>query len=268
MTRKLNILTCLYTLFLILLFLSGSISGIFGEIIYLLSFALPVCIGVSLTRDEGVKSVKYLTLDYEGARRTLPLVAPTVSVVMIVSYLTSLLIFVISGKTNSVDVGDSLLLAIITHALLPAVLEEVLFRYLPLRLLGEHSRRAAILISAFFFALVHHNLFTIPYAFIAGIIFMTIDIALDSVIPSIIIHFINNSLSVVFIFADGNSDFKASLLVIWGLLTLLSFIDIIGGKYYPKRVKYAFAEGEKTEITIPMLIFAVVTLTMALAALM
>lgn len=267
MKRKVDILACLYSLFLILLLLSGSISGILSEIVYLLAFAVPIFIGVYLTRNGDVKIKKYLTIDYEGARRTLPLVAPTVSVVMIISYLTSLIIFAITKKTNNVDLGDSFLLALVSHALLPAVLEEALFRYLPLRLLGSHSRRGAILVSAFFFALVHHNLFTIPYAFIAGVIFMTIDIALDSVIPSVIIHFINNALSVAFIFGESVSGLNVAVLIILGLLTFLSFIDIIGGGYYPKRVKYAFAKGEGFEITLPMLIFAAVTLTIAVASL-
>lgn len=267
MKRKLNILTILYLFFLVLLFLSGSISGVLGEAVYLLAFALPVGIGVYLTRDGSIRGKKLLTLDYEGSRRTLPIVAPTVSVVMLVSYLTSLLIFAVSGKTNSVDVGDSFILAIFSHALLPAVLEEALFRYLPMRLLSEHSRRGTILISAFFFALVHHDLFIIPYAFIAGVIFMMIDIALDSVIPSLIIHFLNNCLSVILIFAGDNTEFKWSVIVIWGILTFLSLIDIIGGKYYPKRVKYAFTDGEKLEITFPMLIFAALTLTIAFMSL-
>ena len=42
MKRKLNILTYLYTLFLVLLFLSGQFSGIIGDLIYLLSFALAI----------------------------------------------------------------------------------------------------------------------------------------------------------------------------------------------------------------------------------
>jgi hypothetical protein len=136
-----------------------------------------------------------------------------------------------------------------------------------MRLLSEHSRRGTILISAFFFALVHHDLFIIPYAFIAGVIFMTIDIALDSVIPSLIIHFLNNSLSVILIFAGDNTELKWSVIVIWVILTFLSLIDIIGGNYYPKRVKCAFTDGEKLEITLPMLIFAALTLTIAFMSL-
>lgn len=269
MERKINILSTLYFLFLILLFLSGSLSEPLSTVIYFLAFILPIALSLFLTRDEGVEKSRFLTLDYEGLRRTLPIIFPTVSAVIFISYLTSLIIYLISGRTNSVDVGDSFILALINHALLPAILEEALFRYIPMRLLAHHSRRATVLISAFFFALVHHDLFSIPYAFIAGVIFMTVDITLNSVIPSVIIHFINNALSVSLIMFDDNPNFAPSLFIILGLLTLLSLIYVIGGDYYKKKVLYVFKRGkEKMKITIPMLLFAAFTLLFAIISLL
>lgn len=269
MERKINILSTIYFLFLILLFLSGSASEPFSTVIYFLSFILPISLALIFTRKDGVEKSKFLTLDHEGFRRTLPIVFPTVSLVIIISYVTSLVIYLISGRTNSVDVGDSYLLALINHALLPAALEEALFRYVPMRLLAGHSRRVTVLISAFFFALVHHDLFTIPYAFIAGVIFMTVDIALDSVIPSLIIHFINNAISVSLIVFNDNEGFAPSLFIIIGLLTLLSLIDVIRGDYYKKKLIYVFGKTkEKITITPPMIMFSVFTLLVSIISLL
>lgn len=268
MKEKINNLSLAYFLSLTLLFLSGSLSGILSSVVYLLAFALPLAIALFLTDDKqkGVKN--YLTLDYEGVRRTLTVTAPAVSVVVILSLLTSLVINLVFGKTNSVDVGDAFIPAILRHAMLPAILEEALFRYLPMRLLLPHSRRYTVLISAFFFALIHHDLFTIPYAFAAGVIFMVIDVALDSVIPSIIIHFINNAISVSLIVFDDNPNFAPFIYIMLGLITFLSLIDIIGGKYYRDRVLYAFGEGEKAKITPSMIAFAAVTLSIAVLGLL
>ena len=194
---------------------------------------------------------------------------PTVSVIMLLSYITSILIFIFFGRTNDVDVGESFVLAIITHAFLPAVLEEMLFRYLPIRLLSRHSHEWTVLGSAFFFALVHRDLFSIPHAFAAGVIFTVIDMATGSVIPSILIHFINNALSVGAIIYGDNPAFVPVLYLIIAILTLISLFFVYRrGKEYSWSVIYAFYFVEKGNVTAPMLIFAAVTLTMALAALM
>ena len=268
MQNKINNLSLVYFLFLIMLFLSGTFSGVLSTVVYFLAFILPLAIGLYIAKDEKTEVRKYLTLDYEGARRTLPIIAPAVSVVIILSALTSFVIYLVFGKTNNVDVGDAFIPAIIRHAMIPAVLEELLFRYLPMRLLLPHSRRYAVLISAFFFALIHHDLFVIPYAFAAGVIFMVVDIAVDSVIPSMIIHFINNLLSVSLLIFKDNPNFAPFIYIMLGLLTLLSLIDIIGGKYYQKRVAYAFAEGEKAKIPPSMIAFAGITLAIAVLSLL
>jgi membrane protease YdiL (CAAX protease family) len=268
MQKKIDNLSLIYFLFLIILFLSGAFSGVLSTIVYFLAFIVPLVIGLYLAKDEENETKKYLTLDYEGVRRTLPIIAPAVSVVIILSALTSFVIYLVFGKTNNVDVGDAFIPAIIRHALIPAVLEELLFRYLPMRLLLPHSRRSAVLISAFFFALIHHDLFVIPYAFVAGVIFMVVDIAVDSVIPSMIIHFINNLLSVSLLVFKNNPNFAPFVYIALGLITILSLIDIIGGKYYQKRVVYAFNIGERVKVTPPMLAFAAITLAIAVLSLL
>ncbi len=268
MKKKLNILTVSYLLFLILLFLSGSTFGILSEVIYLLAFVLPFALALYRTREERVPRASYLTLNSEKISFTLPIIAPTVSVVMLISLLTSLLIFALTGKGNTVDVGDSFFAALLSHALLPAVLEEMLFRYLPMRLLAQHSKRGAVIASAFFFALVHHDLYTIPYSFIAGVIFMTVDIVTDSVIPSVIIHFINNAVSVGLLIYASNSAFAPVIYIILGILTIISICFIfVRKKSYLEKLSLSFDKGEGFKITTEMLIFAGLTLSLAVLSL-
>ena len=266
MKRKVNILTYLYLVFMILLFLSGSISGVFGLVIYCLSFVIPIAIGIYLSRD-ALTNVS-LSLGREQLGFSLPLVMPTLSVIIIISFLTSLFIFVTTGKTNSVDLGDSLVLAVISHAMIPAVLEELLFRYLPIRLLSEHSDRVTILVSAFFFALVHHDFFSIPYAFLAGVIFMTVDLATGSLIPSILIHFINNLSSVIVVMYGEASTVVTILYLLIAILTAISLIFIIKKRgEYTNVAKRLFYKFEPTPLTVEMLIFAAINLTIAFVSL-
>ena len=264
MEKKLNILTLAYFAFLILLFLSGMFSGVLSEVIYYLSFILPVAVCLYLTRGDGVGWKKHLTIDKEGVMLSWPLVFPTISLIMLISYITSFIIFTLTGKTSSVDIGDSYLIALITHALIPAIFEEALFRYLPMRLIGPHSPRCAIIVSALFFALVHGDLFSIPYAFIAGLVFMAIDLATDSIIPSVIIHFINNALSVSLMFIPIPG--IIFVVYIWiGLLTLASAITIKRSfEEYEIPLMLITETGEGVRITPNMIFFALITLSLAI----
>ena len=58
MKIKISILTFSYTLFLMLLILSGSLSGIFSSIVYYLSFLLPIGMSLFMTRDDGIEATK------------------------------------------------------------------------------------------------------------------------------------------------------------------------------------------------------------------
>ncbi len=268
MRKNINILTSCYTLFLILLFSSGASSGFLSELIYYLAFIVPIVIALYTVREEISDPKEFLTINVEGIKLSWPLVFPTISVTILLSYLTSLLIFTLTGKTNSIDMGDSYLLALLTHALAPAILEEALFRYVPMRLLAPYSQRGAIFISAFFFALVHHELFTIPYAFVGGLIFMAIDLATESVIPSIVIHFINNALSVSMSFAPYEP--IIIFFYIWiGGLTLLSVISMFRKKEdYEMALLLISDKGEGVKFTGGMLAFAIMTLTIAVLSLL
>lgn len=269
MKKKISTLSMAYILFLVLLFLSGALSGFLSDIVYLLAFILPIFFALCFTRNEKKEKGEYLLLNREGIRLTLPLIAPTVSLVMLVAFLTSLIIFALTGETNDIDVGNSLIPALFAHALLPALLEEALFRYLPMRLLAPYSRRGAVIVSAFFFALVHHDFFSIPYAFLAGIIFMTVDLATESVIPSVIIHFINNAISVGLLVYDDNAAFAPAVYILLCVITLVSLVVIfVRRRQYLKKFSFALDRGEGVRITAEMLIFAGLSLSIAVMSLM
>lgn len=265
MKKKTNDLSIVYLLFIVLLFVSGMFSGALYQLLHFLSFALPIALGLYLSRRDGGLQKEYLSIDKDEAKKTVSLVAPTISVIILVSYITSLIIYLATGRVNSVDVGNSYPLALLSHALLPAIFEEALFRYLPLRMLASHSRRGAVLISAFFFAFAHHDLFTIPYAFFAGAILMAIDIATGSIWPSVVIHFINNAVSVSVIFFSGNTYFAPVIYSVLGLLTVISLAYIIKNRQkYLVFVSGAYEKGEEFGLTAEMICFAALMLIVAL----
>ena len=269
MNKKISNLTICYLMFLLLLFLSGSANGALSLIFTILAYIAPIVSALILSKEDFKDFRGYFTISGSDVIRVAFTITPTVVAVMLVSYLTSLVIFFTTGTTATADLGDSYILALLSHAVVPAVFEELLFRYLPLRLLSSHSRRATVLVSAFFFSLVHHDLFSIPYAFIAGVMFMVVDLATESVIPSMIIHLINNALSVTLIFYSDKPIVGYATYAIVGFAALISLVIIIIKRdEYKKMITSAFTGGEKMKFSFEMLVFAAFTLAMAVIMLL
>lgn len=222
--RAVSFLAVLNLIFAFGLFLSGAISGVLSSIIYILAFVVPLVLGYRSSREQSGDGD---FLGFKGMGGVLPFMAPTLLLIMGVAYLTSLFITFATGKSNDIDLGTNVLLAILTHALLPAVFEEAMFRYLPLRVMRGESVGRTVLWSAIFFSLVHHSFFSIPYAFLAGVIFMILDIYSGSVWPSVILHFINNTLSVLWYFYGSSQAFSWILYSVLGVLSLVSIAYVI-----------------------------------------
>ena len=82
---------------------------------------------------EGEEPFRFLG-DKKRFLTTLPLFAPTVGIIMVIAYLTNLLLSTL-GYTPVDAPSEPLLLSIILHGVIPAICEELLFRYLPIKFL-------------------------------------------------------------------------------------------------------------------------------------
>ena len=226
MRKETDFLFGIYLFFMILLIASGTLRGALGELVYYLAFVLPIAIGFIVFKRQGENERSFVIVN-KRIVSTLPLIVPSVQIIMTVSFVTSFVLGSLVGRSPSVDLPQNVFLALIYHALLPSVLEELLFRYLPIRLFGE-SRRAAVIVSSLSFALVHHSFFSFGYAFIAGVIFALVDIATDSILPSVILHFVNNALSVLWMLYSGDGVFRivfyAAFLLLYAISAIFLFI--------------------------------------------
>jgi len=186
---------------------------------------------------------------------------------MITAILTSSLMGLL-GYTDTVTVGESFPVAILVHALVPALLEELLFRYIPIKMLLPYSERWAVILSSVYFSLIHANLFQIPYAFIAGILFALIDISAESVIPSFFIHFINNLLSLIIIFTGGSTVTQIVIYVTVAVLATASALVIfIKRNDYKSLTRPLFNKGECEQYSIAPLLLCAATLSIAITSL-
>lgn len=130
----------------------------------------------------------------------------------------------------------SLVLSLFVIALLPAVLEELLFRGILTRgMIGAGWGIApTILISGALFSLYHGNPEQTVYQFICGAAFALIAVRSGSILPSMLAHFLNNAVILVLLYA-GASDFSAlfsrglyiALIVLSALCLVLGILYLI-----------------------------------------
>lgn len=118
-------------------------------------------------------------------------------------------------------------LMILCTALLPALLEEFVFRGVILGSLRKYGDFFAIIISALCFALMHSTILQIPFALPIGLVLGFITVRTNSILPALIIHFSNNFIATInTILVNTVSAQSADIIYI-----LITMICIVGGVY-------------------------------------
>ena len=271
MERAVERLSIISLLVLVLLFVPAGFDGIMSSIAYIIAFVLPFVFGMMwLREDENDEEITplYDTIDREGLAMTLVLIFPCVLITFAFSYLTTICMG-LAGFESSVDVGEDFMRALLMHATIPALLEELVFRYLPLRFIGRRAVLPCIIYSSLLFSLVHHSFFSYVHTFVAGAIFITLDLAVGSVVPSIIIHFANNLLSLLWIFYSGKEGFGQMFLLILVVMTLFSCVAIFFiRRRFSERIAPLFCRGERYKHTVFPLFMALPSIGVAILELL
>ncbi len=91
----------------------------------------------------------------------------------------------------------SLLLNIFVFAVLPALLEELVFRGYVLRAFRVYGDWFAVSVSSLLFGLMHGNIMQIPFALIVGFALGWLYVATNNIWVPISVHFINNGFSLL-----------------------------------------------------------------------
>ena len=174
---------------------------------------------------------------------------------MLPTYIVSIYDTTLQSYSNTINImllnnSNSVLeFAIISFcfAITPAVCEEVFFRgYLMQNIEQKNSIRKAIIFSALIFALIHFNIIGIIPIFIIGLCLGYLFYRTGSIIPPMILHFINNFLvilSVNYYYGDEititNIRFGIISLIIGVLIVFISF------KRLKIKKQYSIMKNEK-----------------------
>ena len=255
MRKSIAYIVVIDLMFILVAALSAYVSGWAHDIVYYGLYASLIAVATVFASkaDTGIQ----LSLLPKRPVQALALFAPSMLLIIGVSFAVSSLL-ALFGKSDVVDVSGPVIPQLLRHALFPAVFEEMLFRYVPIRFLGGRSKRTAITVSSVMFALVHMSFFRIPYAFVAGLIFAYMTVITGSVLPSMLLHFANNAVSVMWMRYPNTAPYI--ILIALAALTLLSAVYmVIRRRDYLNTLKDAFF-GEKIGFSLEITLAAVICL--------
>lgn len=108
-------------------------------------------------------------------------------------------LFGLQNTGGEIDFGGTLpsvLMYYLTVAVMPAFTEEFAFRGVIMGSLRKYSDAMALVVSSGLFALMHGNFVQMPFTFCCGMMFGFLVLKTESLLPGIIVHFLNNGLSV------------------------------------------------------------------------
>ena len=92
----------------------------------------------------------------------------------------------------------SIIMYIIYISIIPPLVEEFAFRGIILGSLRQYGDGFAILVSSVLFGLMHENFGQTSFTFILGLILGFLTVRLNSILPAMIIHFLNNFSATIF----------------------------------------------------------------------
>ena len=101
---------------------------------------------------------------------------------------------------SSIANKSPFLIALFTVAFIPCIFEESVYRGVIFNEYSRHNKLGAIFLSAFLFGILHGNLNQFTYAFAMGIVFAFVIEATDSIVSTMIIHYIINGISVLLLY--------------------------------------------------------------------
>lgn len=184
-----------------------------------------------------------------------PLVFIGMSVAMISNIATNIIQtnFSFFGIENSVNMSENvtnpleIILCIVSTAIVPAFAEEFAFRGIFMGTLRKFGDTFAIITSAIVFGAMHRNISQIPFAFLLGLVLAYVDCKTNSIIPSIIIHFLNNCYAVTLNILQSMKIFndRVFMIIYFVLIAAFTILGLLSFFYLIKKDKNYFRITEK-----------------------
>jgi len=138
-------------------------------------------------------------------------------------------------------------------AILPAILEEILFRKVMLKGARKHGTIFAMIFTSVMFGLIHMNIPQAVNAMLMGIIFAYITIKTGTILPVVILHLINNGLSALLMMNENNVGVTNIINYVYIGLVILGTI-VLGKKLLKNKKEFALESVNKAKVNIKMVV--------------
>lgn len=100
------------------------------------------------------------------------------------------------GGNPLIDYAGTLNQSLFYFAVIPAVCEEMFFRGYLLRSYSQLGVWRAVIMNSLLFGLLHGSVIRLPITFTIGVILSLLALKTGSLIPSMVVHFVNNAVAV------------------------------------------------------------------------
>lgn len=181
-----------------------AITDVLCSLAYCASFILPVLFFYLISKKSGAEAMDLeLRLpEKQSVFKILSILFIGISVILTMAYLNTVL-FPASSQTNEALFDTDLktpyriVLMFFSTAVVPAFVEELMFRGMVYANLRPYGKGIAIMISALLFGLMHQNAGQLLYATAAGIVLAVVYEMTSSFWCCVLLHFFNNFLAII-----------------------------------------------------------------------
>ena len=145
----------------------------------------------------------------------------------------------------------SVVLNVVIFAVLPALLEEFVFRGYVLGALRPYGTTFAVVTSALLFGLMHCNLTQFPFAVLLGLVFGYFTVKLNNIWVACVVHAINNAMAVLLndLLPYYLSSERHQSLVIAGVFGVYVVVGLLAAAIlFSKRHPLFFASREASQL--------------------
>lgn len=180
----------------------------------------------------------------------IPMVLLGMGVAMLATQMAALFdsnisLFQLKNQAEMTDNSSSvpeIILFVVSTAIVPALAEELTFRGIFMGVMRKYGDAVAIITSAALFGAMHGNTTQIIFAFVLGLIFAYVDCKANSIVPSIIIHFVNNFYAVAadILTSSAGLDKHTVTLIHTFLIIMFCALGVLSYIYFANRDKSFF----------------------------
>ncbi len=148
-------------------------------------------------------------------------------------FINNISLFGLENHAGEIDISShtplEIVLSVIAIAIVPAFAEEFVFRGIVLGSLKKYGTAFAVVVSSIMFSAMHSNTTQIVFVFFLGTIFGVVDVITDSIVPSLVLHFLNNFFATLMDLLTKSNVFDET--TTYTLYYIVTFLFCIGGVF-------------------------------------